>query len=838
MKKIVLVLTFCLSFISILLAQPPKGMPPGMSFNIGKVYGKILDKVSKKPLAYASVTVSMPLGARDSIINGNLSQENGDFSIEGLPMGKFTVKISFLGYQEYSQKVFISMPDNLELDLGNIGLVEEEVKSGDVVITAEKSTVAIGIDKRVFNVGKNITATGGTAEDVLKSVPSVTVDGDGGAQLRNNAATVYMDGRPTQLSLNQIPADMIEQVEVMTNPSAKYEAGITGGMINIVMKKNRKPGYNGFVSLGAGTGNRYNTTANLNIKQGKWNFTTFYTFSKNGFPVQGYTRRTTLSEGIATSTFSQDNASNFNNLNQVARLGIDYSINNRNTLTVAGNWVNGRFNVGDTQTFDYVDRYPYNSYSGARTITPDNHFDTYMAQGTWKKQFPKKGKELIADFTYGWGSSENHSEWVTKYNEKNGVTAPNDYQNVDGGSNGKQYTFQSDFVNPINDSARIEMGVRSFTEIRSQNMIMTAQNPSTGEFQVVPFISNDINIQNYINAAYINYASKWKSIGYQVGLRYEQSNFIAKSNLSDSTFGYNYPKDGKDIWRGLFPALYLSKKFNEKTELQFNVSRKINRPGFMQVLPIIFMADRQNLRMGNPLLQPEFINTAEVNFSKMFGNSNLLSSVYYRIKENPIVNYVYTSPQDSTVLINTFTNGQTVSEYGIDNTFKTSIGKSIELSLNANIFKMKVITADITREGWVGNGKAIFNYKFPDSWAIKVKQKPLIKFSTQLTGSYESRQIIPQGYRKAIPTADFALKAELSKLASLTFSVNDMTNTRRMIWVYDMPTYTQEMMRRRDTRNFKVALQFMFGKPDASIFKKGKNMQKMQQQGGSMEGGY
>jgi hypothetical protein len=139
----------------------------------------------------------------------------------------------------------------------------------------------------------------------------------------------------------------------------------------------------------------------------------------------------------------------------------------------------------------------------------------------------------------------------------------------------------------------------------------------------------------------------------------------------------------------------------------------------------------------------------------------------------------------------------------------------------------------LNRQGWAGSSKLIINYKFPDSWAIKIKQKPMIRFSSQLTGSYESRQIIPQGYRKSVPTADFALKAELSKIASLTFSVNDIPNMRRMAWVYEMPTYTQEMMRRRDTRYFKVALQFMFGKPDASLFKKGKSLQKMQQNQGN-----
>ena len=237
MKNIVLFASLFLMFIFSIQAQPPGGMPKGMNFNIGKVYGKVIDKATKKPLSYTSIAVYMKIMGKDSLVNGALSEENGDFSIGELPIGKVTVTLSMLAYKDVTVSETLAMPDNLEVDLGNIGMEVQEMKTGDVVITAEKSQVAIGIDKRVYNVDKNITAAGGTAEDVLKSVPSVTVDADGSAQLRNNAATIYVDGRPTQLTINQIPASMIEQVEVMTNPSVKYDAGMTGGMINIVMKK-------------------------------------------------------------------------------------------------------------------------------------------------------------------------------------------------------------------------------------------------------------------------------------------------------------------------------------------------------------------------------------------------------------------------------------------------------------------------------------------------------------------------------------------------------------------------------------------------------------------------
>jgi hypothetical protein len=842
-KSIIFTALFFLLSSMIAFAQPPKGMPSGMggmNMNIGKVFGKVLDKNTKKPLPYTSIAIYQTFGKKDSLINGNLSAENGDFSVEGLPVTELKVKVSFLGYKDNTQKVKLSIPDNLEVDLGNISLEDSVISGNEVNITTEKSQVAIGIDKRVYNVSKNLTATGGTAEDVLKSVPSVTLDSDGNAQLRNAAATVYVDGRPSQLTLNQIPADMIEQVEVMTNPSAKYEAGMTGGMVNIVLKKNKKPGYNGFIALGAGTGNRYNVTANLNLHKGKWNTTIFYNRNTSGFHFDSYTHRTNYdSLGNILSYYDQTSVSSFKNKMQIARLSIDYALNNRNTLSLAGNLIDGAFNVGDAQGFTFLDNNKAITKTGNMWITPDNGWRNYSLQGTWKKKFPKQGREWTSDVTYNWGGSHNVSNWQTSMYQTDTTTVKN---KISGGSDGYQLTFQSDFINPINDSTRLEFGVRSYWEQRNQSSIFNLIGYDNSLTQV-DVLSQDLKINTAINAAYINYSSKWRKIGYQVGLRYEQTNFGGTSILPmDTTFGYYYPNYSAkkfkdiDIWKGFFPAIYLSRKFNATTEFQVNATRKIGRPGFMQILPVVFMADAQNVRTGNPQIQPEFINTLEANYSKLWGSSNWVSSLYFRLDENPIVNFVEQKADGR--LWSTFKNGKDVGRVGWDNTFKTTLGKSLEVTANVNVARLRLRTDVVDTAGWVGNGKLILNYKFPDAMAIKIGGKPMIKWSAQFTGNYESRQIIPQGYRKAIPVMDFAIKAEAFKVASLVFSVNDITNTRRMIWVYDMPTYDQELMRRRDTRYFKVALQIPFGKMDASVFKMGKNMQKMQQNqgGGGMDG--
>ena len=242
MKKLIL---FTLLLLSFSLFAQQKNTPA-----IGRLYGKIIDASKKEPIAYASVTVlrTLPNG-QDSLIGGALTLENGDFNITSLPMGAFKVKVSFVGNKDLIKPVKISPPNSIEQDLGDWAMLEDAQVLSAIEVKAEKATTTMSLEKRVFNVDKNITSAGGTAEDVLKNVPSVTVDMDGNTKLRDRSATIYVDGKPTLMALNQIPSNQIESVEVITNPSAKYEASTMGGILNIVLKQNRKAGYSGVIGL-------------------------------------------------------------------------------------------------------------------------------------------------------------------------------------------------------------------------------------------------------------------------------------------------------------------------------------------------------------------------------------------------------------------------------------------------------------------------------------------------------------------------------------------------------------------------------------------------------------
>ena len=318
---------------------------------LGRVYGKVLDANTGTPVEYASVQVLW--FNKDSLLGGSLVKENGDFAVDGLPsFGQVRVRIKFIGYKDYLQKVFIVPPDKIDQDLGNIKLSVDDKLLKEVDVVAEKSAVVLSIDKRTYNVEKDLSVKGGTAVDVMKNIPGLTVDADGNVQLRNQSPTIFVDGRPTTLTLQQIPADQIDRVEIITNPSVKFDASSTGGILNVVMKRNNKPGYNGMVMAYVGTGDRYGGMANINVKQGKWNTSLMYSYYQGINNTNGFTKRTNLDSGVTTGYFNQENKTQMTNIFNFGRLGIDYYIDNRNTITLNGMIVAGQFKTTDNQKYD------------------------------------------------------------------------------------------------------------------------------------------------------------------------------------------------------------------------------------------------------------------------------------------------------------------------------------------------------------------------------------------------------------------------------------------------------------------------------------------------------
>jgi hypothetical protein len=834
MKNLFLIITLFNGLIA--FAQMPGGMPKGMKDpKLGRVFGKVLDANTGKPVEYASVQVLW--FSKDSLLGGTLVKENGDFAVDGLPsFGQVRVRIKFIGYKDYLQKVYIVPPDKVDQDLGNIKLAIDDKLLKEVDVVAEKSAVVLSIDKRTYNVEKDLSVKGGTAVDVMKNIPGLTVDADGNVQLRNQSPMIFVDGRPTTLTLQQIPADQIDRVEIITNPSVKFDASATGGVLNVIMKKNGKPGYNGMVMAYVGTGDRYGGMANINVKQGKWNTSLMYSYNQAINNTEGFTKRIQLDSGVTTGHYNQDNKTQMKTLFNFGRLGIDYSIDNRNMISFNGMIVAGQFNTNDKQNYDgdFLNLpIPINIF-GDQSNKQQAAFQNYNGQLLYKKSFPKIGKEFTVDGNYNYTTSKNGYVFATNtifsILGKDSIS-PTAYQKNIGSTTANQFVLQMDYVNPISETKKFEAGIKAFykNSISENNTSRASGNENSYEKDAV--MSNRYVIDDMVNAAYVNYSAKtfW-DIGYQAGLRFEQSYYAGNITDQNKKFSYNYPSTSDDILKSLFPAIYFSKKLKKSQEVQLNFSRKIQRPNFFQLMPFIMFADKQNYRIGNPELKPEFKNIAEANYNKIFSKGSYLASGYFRYEEQPITDVAYPDTSQVDVLVNTSINGNNAIRYGLENTFKWTFFKNLDWTVNANAYyiyiKGKIVPTEpeVKTEGYAWNAKTTLSYKFPKNITL------------QVNGNYESPKILLLGVANEIYSMDISLNYMYQTKWIFNATLSDVFNTRRMGTHFETPYYDQDLSRRRESRYFRFTVTYLFGKMDASIFKRGKQMKGMGGQEGNQDG--
>ncbi|MBC7694787.1 MAG: outer membrane beta-barrel protein [Burkholderiales bacterium] len=834
MKNLLLVLVF---FVSLsLYSQMPGGMGNMKNMKdpkLGRVYGKVIDANTGKPVEYASVQVLW--FSKDSLLGGSLVKENGDFAVDGLPsFGQVRVRIKFIGYKDYTQKVFIVPPEKVDQDLGDIKLAVDDKLLKEVDVVAEKSAVVLSIDKRTYNVEKDLSVKGGTGVDVMKNIPGLTVDADGNVQLRNQSPTIFVDGRPTTLTLQQIPADQIDRVEIITNPSVKYDASATGGILNVVMKRNTKPGYNGMLMAYVGTGDRYGGMANINLKQGKWNTSLMYSYNQGINTTTGFTKRTQLDSGKTVGYFNQENKVQMMNVFNFGRLGIDYYIDNRNTITLNGMVVGGQFKTTDNQSYEILDSSATQRVFGEQVNNQKAVFQNYNAQLLYKKTFPKIGKELTFDVNYNYTTSKNGYLFTTSTRLNPYLfDIPNSYQKNVGSTTANQYVFQMDYVNPISDTRKFEAGIKAYYKNSVSANNTSRANGNEDSYVKDTIMSNRYMIDDMINAAYVNYNDKlfW-GIGYQAGLRFEQSYYAGTITDKNQKFSYNYPTTSDDILKSLFPGIYFSKKFKGNNEVQLNFSRKINRPNFFQLMPFVMFADKQNYRIGNPQLKPEFKNIGELNYNKIFSKGSYLASGYLRYEEQPITDVAYPDPDPlkTNVLVNTTINGNNAVRYGLEHTFKWTFFKNLDWTVNANAYyiyiKGKVVQTEpeVKAEGYAWNAKTTLSYKFPKN------------FTLQLNGNYESPKILLLGVANEIYSMDISLNKMIGTKWIFNATLSDVFNSRRMGTHYETPYYIQDLSRRRESRYVRLTVTYLFGKMDASIFKRGKQMKGMGGQEGNQDG--
>lgn len=796
------------SSLAVLLVLSLSSFAQNHSTNNHSIKGKVVDSENNQSLPYATVTITQKLLGKDSITAGVTCNLEGEFLISG-KSSEIMVHASFVGY--ITTDVTVKL--NTDIDLGTIRLLPSSKVLNEVTVTAEKDAMTMALDKRIFNVSKNITSVGGTAENLLRNIPSLTIGADGTATLRNATTTIYINGKPTQLTLAQIPANQIESVEVISNPSAKYDASASSGIVNLVLKKNREAGYTGMASIGVGNNARFDGSINIDYNKGKWNISSQYNINATKNPLNNFTHRTTrLLDGTATGYFDQNTTITLNNYFQNFRVAGDYSYNSRNIFTLAGTYVLGHYNnITDQYYFNSDENRNVTSY-GTRTTQPQNTYTNAGVEFDWKHDFAKKGRalSLASGFNRNWVA--NNDDWRTTGVNSNDTpqTGYPENDHITGQTIGNQLIVQLDYSNPINDSTKWEWGVRSFTYIRDQQYFFNQYNGS--EYLLLPTYSQNAHILETVNAIYGLYSQKLKhGLAMQAGLRVEQSALRGSSRFEPtSTFGYDYPStSGTDLIKVLFPSFSISKKLQGEAEIGLSLSRKIGRPGWRQFFVGIQSSDRQNISIGNPALQPEFVNTAELTYSRTLGNMNWLSSVYYILEDNTIKPFVKPSATDPSVYVTSYTNVKADVRLGASNVLTIPIGKKLNILASIDAYNVSLQTDSTQRTLWAYNAKVNLTYTLPAA------------FTMQINASNNSKFPQLQGSRSAVRSADIALRKSFwNKKANVVFTVNDIFNSRQQIYYYDQPNSYQESMNRREVRFYKITLQLPLGRSLSSGKKK------------------
>jgi outer membrane receptor protein involved in Fe transport len=614
----------------------------------GTVSGRVVDRLTNLPVEYANIVI---FRSDTTVVNGSVTTGEGVFMINDLPFGKYLVKVSFIGYEDLWIDTLWLNGRNRNVVFEKIALEQTAQVLGNVQVTAQRSVLEMQIDRRVFNVDQSIVSQGQTATEVLETVPSVEVDMDGNVSLRGSGnVTILVDGRPSAMmgsdvatALKQIPASMIESIEIITNPSAKYDPEGMSGIINIKLKKDRKAGINGVASAGYGTWGKYNASLNLNYRTQKYNLFANYSLNNRNFFRTGTTMTTNKQNPDSFFYTEQEMFMKGYSKNHMLRGGADWFINSKNTLSAFVTYNTNQRSSNDTVSTIYQDVNRAISALTDRYSLGDDHGNGHNVVMTWQRQFSKQGQELLVDANYSSNMGHENSEYLDQYTLMNYLPSDllrNDTRHVL--DRNRVASLQADYTHPISATSRLETGARlGYRDLDTDQEAMFFDTVSNGWISDTNR-SNHYLYNEWIAAGYATWSGKVKKLSYKGGLRFEQTFTRGELINTADTFNNSYP--------ALFPSVHFSYKQSKETEYQLSYSRRISRPRSRMLNPFADYSDPMNIRQGNPWLEPEYTHSLEFGYSRYFKKFSLISSIFYRQVNDQIERFKIIDPEGVTIM--------------------------------------------------------------------------------------------------------------------------------------------------------------------------------------------
>jgi outer membrane receptor protein involved in Fe transport len=773
------------------------------------VKGTIIDGANGQPFGY--VNVALKKAGQAAPVKGVVSDDKGNFVLEQVSSGRYVVEFTFVGYNTLTKPITVN---GSQLDLGSVTMTEASKTLSEVQVRGQGPQMKLEIDKKTFTVDQTIAAAGASTSEMLRNIPSVDVDNQGNISLRNNSnVEVWINGKPSGLNadnraqiLEQMPAESIEKVEIITNPSAKYNPEGSAGIINLVLKQDRKPGYYGSFSGGINYPEKgdvgYNAGFNINLNTSKIDAYASIGMRQMSMSGSGWSNRYKIDPatgnqlGLLATTSNTDRTMH----GPFIRAGLDYHIDKKNTIGFGSFLMLGSGSMPariDYRNYDAAGNL-LNQY--ARTTSSSGNRNMFNLDINYKHEFDKNGTELLSTFSVSSHPSQSDAGHI-QYNAL-GVQSSTQSQHTSGKN--PEVEFKTDYTKKFGDNTRLETGFDGRYEQRYTDI--TGQTNGIDD----PALANifDYREQNY--AAYATFASKWGNFGAQLGLRGEYSyiNFTSDG----IKYNINYIKP--------FPSLYLTYSFDKNDELQLNYTRRLNRPRGRSLNPYVDMSDTTSWSFGNPHLTPEYTNSFELNYLKSWDAHSLSASLYYRFTTDVMQSVRWI---ENDIMMNTTMNGSKTESSGLELVVKDNFFRFINLTTTFNFFYNKMHAAQFTPVDTVVYIPAQDNF----SWNVKSIANVMLpaNFSLQLIGSYNAPYIISQGKNHGNYSIDFGLrKSFFKRKLTANLTVRDIFNSRKDNVDTWGSNFTQQSLNYYNGRMIGINLNYNFGN-NASNAKKQRNRQ-------------
>jgi iron complex outermembrane receptor protein len=758
--------------------------------------GVVVDAEVEHGLWFANVALRSP---KDStVVAGATTEENGGFEIKTAP-GRYLLWVSYVGYQDEWQE--------LELKAGTrrlppIRLGTTAQRLDEITVTAAASIFQSDFDKRVFNVENTVLADGGTAIQLLETLPSIQVDEQGGISMRGSGnILVYINGRPTNMRgdetstfLDQFPANAIKSVELITNPSARYDAAGVGGIINIVLRESRLPGFNGQVNTSAGTGHKYTAGANANFREGIMNAEANYAYQYRQFWELSESFRGIDNPGASPFLDQDFSTTNYNN-SHLLRLALDLALPQNHTVGLFSN-----------TNYRYRDRerlYNIRSLNAAqgldsayvRDLSEDQSNINIELGGRYDWQIDDTGGRLQAMFSYAI-DREDRIEYFDQLflnSEMIEVDAKREFQTYERPGRDNLFVAQLDWERPLNEFARIDAGLKSTLTRNFPEQIFDDFDFANNVFMRNDLISGQFNYREDIHAAYLIWRQKIDRFSFQAGLRAELSLTESYQPEIDFTFTNNY--------FDFFPSVYFNYNLRDEESVQLNYSRRVNRPHFIQLAPFLNAQDLLNLRIGNPFLQPEYTHNMELAYTRGWRNFSLSATTYFR-ETNDAMTRVFSVFSENSVVVG-WTNANTLRNLGLELVKQANFHRNIDATLTTNLFHANL--------SGPGEGEPFNNSTF--SWSLNLLSNIRIPkiMNVQTMGSYRGPIVLAQGVIQPLFTLNIGLRrAVLNQQGTLSLTLTDVFDTRRFALETVAGNFDQRRMFNMESRILTLAFAYRF----------------------------